>query len=49
VRVIDRIGEPFSKCKNDDTKSTTIMPIGETLKIPGAATANEDPKYCHQQ
>ena len=26
-----------------------MMPIDETLKIPGAATANEDPKDGHQQ
>lgn len=49
ARVIDRIGAPLSKYKNDDTKTTTMMPYGAMLKIPDSATANEDPKDGYQQ
>ena len=49
ARVIDRIGVPLSKFKIDDTKLTTMMPYGAMLKIPDAATANEDAKDGHQQ
>jgi len=49
ARVIDRVGAPLSKFNIDDTKLTTMMPYGAMLKIPDAATANEDAKDGHQQ
>ena len=49
ARVIDRIGAPLSNFNIDDTKSATMMPYGAMLKIPDAATANEDAKDGHQQ